>query len=456
MQFKNLLYVISAIAILLWLPSCGGSKPSPRSVENFLTLADVLGKSSFNEDSPEIRVINVKAKAFIKQDDTRTARQKAMGIASNMAVDSMVRELLSSETYNKHFADIETFFSKDIQKFIDASEVNGEKRIYLDKYYGISASFKVNRQKVLVALQKDLKLIDNSMSTLITIITSKKDLDLSSVNFKFQDIEDALMNQIQTDLNQRGLRAMDYRNALVSLQTDEVKKKEVEKISKEQFMAMISGSKAGQANLNQQVENAESFYTTGLTLLKKLARVVVEINILTVSKKPESMSLSLNVTAKNISTGTGGAFANQVIPIARKGGAKTDDAMMLTALIGDAYEAIAAKFIPQVIKEMSTIDTKGNKLVAYDLVLKGFDGKDSRKIRKAIQSSQGDQFRYIDFDNTLSRAEPPMNVVFVRYAGKTSELGDKMMELFDGEGISAQEPLVAPGLTDVVFSKLEK
>ena len=91
------------------------------------------------------------------------------------------------------------------------------------------------------------------------------------------------MNQIQTDLNQRGLRAMDFRNAVTSAQTDEKLKERFEKISKEQFMAIVSGSPADKALLNTQIQNAEEFYTTGLSLLQQLAKVVIEVNIFAVS-----------------------------------------------------------------------------------------------------------------------------------------------------------------------------
>ena len=112
------------------------------------------------------------------------------------------------EDYNDKFSDIEQYLSKNIQKYIIKSEVNDEKKIFGGKYYGIDSAHKVDRQKVLVAIQKDLKLINNSASSLVVVITSKKDIDLSASGFTFKDIEDAMMNQIQTDLNQRGLRAM--------------------------------------------------------------------------------------------------------------------------------------------------------------------------------------------------------------------------------------------------------
>ena len=70
-----------------------------------------------------------------------------------------------------------------------------------------------------------------------------------------------MMNQIQTDLNQRGLRAMDFRNAVTSMQTDEKLKKEFAKISKEQFMAIVSGSPADRALLDKQIQNSEEFYS---------------------------------------------------------------------------------------------------------------------------------------------------------------------------------------------------
>ena len=201
------------------------------------------------------------------------------------------------------------------------TEVNDEKKIFGDTYYGIDSAVKVNRQQVLVALQKDLKLINTSSNTLVTVITSKKDLDLSASGFTFSDIEDALMNQIQTDLNQRGLRAMDFRNAVTSMQTDEKLKKEFAKISKEQFMAIVSGSPADRALLDKQIQNSEEFYSTGLSLLQQMAKVVVEVNIFSVSGNVQGdIALSLNVTAKNISTGRGGAFANSVVNVARRGG----------------------------------------------------------------------------------------------------------------------------------------
>lgn len=443
------------IALFSFLTSCGflKSKPEPIREDTFLTLADVTGRTSFKEDSPGIRVINVKGKAFIKRSDIRAAKQKAIENASQIAVDSMVRELMTAESYNRNYEEIERYFSKNIDKYINDSEVNAEKKIYLDKFYGISASFKISRQKVLVALQKDMRLIDASTSGLVTVITSKKGLDLSGMGFRFSDIEDVLMNQIQTDLNQRGLKAMDFRNAVVSMQTDEKKKAAFAKISKNQFLAMLTGSKAENAALDQQSQNAEQFYATGLSLLKQIAKVVVEVNILSVSKTGNTYTLNLSVTAKNISVGSGGAFANTIIQAGRRAGPSADASAVLTALIKDAYEEMSKEFVPQVIKEMSTIDTGGNKLVRYELVMKGFTGRQPRRIRQAIEKSQDDNFRYIDFDNTLRAAKPSINRVFVRFAGKPSQLGDKVLDILDNNGVNANEPIVAPGLTDLVFEK---
>ena len=249
---------------------------------------------------------------------------------------------------------------------------------------------------------------------------------------------------------------MDYRNAVASLQTDDVKKAELAKISKEEFLKMIAGSKGGDMKLDREVRKAERFYEGGLTLIKQLAKVAVEVNILSVSKTNDSMVLNLNVTAKNISTGTGGAFANHVVLVARRGGPNTDDSAMITGLIKDAYEDMTQEFIPQVIKEMSTIDVGGQKLVSFELVFKGFEGRDSRVIRRALERSQNDKFRYIDVDTTLSKAIPPMNIVFVRYSDKPSKLADMIMSILDDQRINAEEPIVAPGLTDLVFAAQPK
>ena len=447
-KLNLLLSFILGLALLF--SGCAAKKAEPKP-ENFLTLADLSGRVNLKEDSPGVRVIRVKAKAFIKRNDIRAAKAKAMEIAGAQAVDEMVRELLADEDYNNKFADIEQYLSKNIQKYIVSSEVNDEKKIFGGRYYGIDSAHKVDRQKVLVALQKDLKLINNSASSLVVVITSKKDIDLSASGFTFKDIEESMMNQIQTDLNQRGLRAMDFRNAVTSAQTDEKLKEQFGKISKEQFMAIVSGSPADKALLNTQIQNAEEFYTTGLSLLRQLAKVVIEVNIFAVSGNIKGdIALSLNVTAKNISTGRGGAFANSVINVARRGGPSVITSSMITGLVKDSYTDMQKEFVPQVIKEMSTISVGGNPLIAYELVLKDFKSKEARSLRTKLKQVESDDFRYISFDNSV----PTIVTIIVRHVGKTEDLGDKIMEIFDSKGINTKEPIVAPDLTDLVFVRI--
>ncbi len=444
------MFLLILASVILVLVGCADKEVKPKP-EDFLTLADLSGRVNLKEDSPGVRVIRIKAKAFIKRNDIRAAKAKAMEIASTQAVDAMVRELLADEDYNNNFANIEEYLSKNVQKYIVKSEVNDEKKIFGGKYYGLDTAHKVDRQKVLVALQKDLKLIDNSASSLVVVITSKKDIDLSASGFTFKDIEEALMNQIQTDFNQRGLRAMDFRNAVTSAQTDEKLKEQFGKISKAQFMAIVSGSPADKALLNTQIQNAEEFYTTGLSLLQMLAKVVIEVNIFAVSGNIKGdMALSLNVTAKNISTGRGGAFANSIVNVARRGGANTIASSMITGLVKDSYTDMQQEFIPQVLKEMSTISVGGNPLIAYELVLKDFKSKEVRSLRTKLKQSDSDEFRYISYDNSV----PTIVTIIVRHAGKVEDLGDKVMEIFDSKGINTKEPIIAPDLTDIVFVRL--
>ncbi|MCH2287829.1 MAG: hypothetical protein MK481_10285 [SAR324 cluster bacterium] len=449
MRKTNLILSI-LIGLTLLISGCAEKKPEPKP-EEFLTLADLTGRVTLKEDSPDVRVIRIKAKAFIKRNDIRAAKAKAMETASAQAVDAMVRELLPEEDYNNNYENIDKYLSSNVQKYIVSSEVNDEKKIFGGKYYGLDTAHKVNRQKVLVALQKDLKLINNSASSLVVVITSKKDIDLSASGFTFKDIEEALMNQIQTDLNQRGLRAMDFRNAVTSAQTDEKLKEQFEKISKEQFMAIVSGSPADKALLNTQIQNAEAFYTTGLSLLQQLAKVVVEVNIFSVSGNIKGdLALSLNVTAKNISTGRGGAFANTVINVARRGGPNVITSAMITGLVKDSYADMLKEFVPQVIKEMSTISVGGNRLIAYELVLKDFKSKEVRSLRTKLKQVESDEFRYISYDNSV----PTIVTIIIRHAGKVEDLGDKVMEILDSKGINTKEPIVAPDLTDLVFVRI--
>ena len=96
---------------------CTAKKQQPKP-EEFLTLADLSGRVSLKEDSPGVRVIRIKSKAFIKRNDIRAAKAKAMEIASTQAVDEMVRELLPDEDYNNNFEVIEKYLSKNVQKYI--------------------------------------------------------------------------------------------------------------------------------------------------------------------------------------------------------------------------------------------------------------------------------------------------------------------------------------------------
>lgn len=450
-----LIRILIPVLSVVLLASCATAPPPKPKLEEFLTLADLSGRPTLKEDSPDVRVIRVKAKSFIKQNNIRMAKTKALEVATKQAVDEMVRELLPADTYNLKFADIEEYLSKNVDKYVDGSEVNDERRIFGGKYYGIDSAVKVNRQKVLVALQKDLKLINTSSSTLITVVTSKKNLDLSASGFTFSDIENALMNELQTQLNQKGLRAMDHRVAITHMQSDEKLKEQFAKISKEQFMALVSGSPADRALLDQQIQNAEEFYSTGLSLLQQLAKVVVEVNIFTVSGNVKGdLALSLNVTAKSISTGRGGAFANTVVNAARRGGPNTIPSAMITGLVQDAYTDLEREFIPQVIKEMSSISVGGDKLVAYELILKDFSAKEARRMRGKLDEMQSDEFRYISYDNTLQNTQPSLTSIRVRYAGKVERLADKMMGVLDSLGIDSNEPVVAPELTDLVFTRM--
>lgn len=454
MKIRSIVILIAVISLIA--VGCGKTKPKKKPVieEDFLTLADIGGRTSFQEDSPDVRVIKVKAKALIKKSDIRLAKNNALQNAGRMAVEAMVRELMTSEDYNRRYDEIERYFSKNVDKYILNRQVVGERKIYNDRYYGVSAAFKISRQKTLVALQKDLRFIDASGSTMVTVITSKKGLDLSSVGYKFQDVEDMLMNQMQTDLNQRGLRAMDFRNAITAMQTNTKKRTEYAKLSKEQFMVMVAGSSAKDAAFNQHVKDAEEFYSTGLTLLRQLAKIVVEINILSLDQTDKALVLGVDVTAKNISTATGGAFAHETFNVARRTGPNTSPAAMITELVRDTYQEMKTRFIPQVIKEMSTVDVTGNKLIRYELVMRGFNSKDFRKIRKSIEQAQTDTFRYIDYDNTLKNAVPSsINIVFVRYGGRLSSLADTVLDALDGAGVSAEDPIVAKDLTDLVFEK---
>jgi hypothetical protein len=439
---------IALLLLTVALVACSKSKPEPPPPEEFLTLADVSGRPTLVEDSPDVRVIQVKTKSFIKQNDLRAAKTKAVELATVVAVDEMVRELLPSSTYNENYEKIEDYLSRNINNYVDDQEVVGERRIFMGQYYGISAAFKVNRQKVLVALQKDLKLINTSQNALVAIITNRKNIDLSSAGFTFTDLEEAFLNQIQTDMNQRGLQMMDYRNAITSMQNNEDAVREIATISKDQFMALLSDSNSDGNLLAEQIQLSDEFYESGLNVLRQLAKVVIEVNIFAVSGNVQGdLALSLNVTAKNIASDRGGAFANTVINVSRRAGPNSVQSAMIAGLVQDAYQEMQQEFVPQVLKEMSTISIDREALVAYDLVFRGFDKNDGGRLRRMIQDKEDKSFRYLSFDNSV----PSIISIRVRHAGRLEDLADRVMRMMDTNSFKVEEPIIAPDIRDLVF-----
>ena len=439
---------IALLLLTVALVTCSKFKPEPPPPEEFLTLADVSGRPTLVEDSPDVRVIQVKTKSFIKQNDLRAAKTKAVELATVVAVDEMVRELLPSSTYNENYEKIEDYLSRNINNYVDDQEVVGERRIFMGQYYGISAAFKVNRQKVLVALQKDLKLINTSQNALVAIITNRKNIDLSSAGFTFTDLEEAFLNQIQTDMNQRGLQMMDYRNAITSMQNNEDAVREIATISKDQFMALLSDSNSDGNLLAEQIQLSDEFYESGLNVLRQLAKVVIEVNIFAVSGNVQGdLALSLNVTAKNIASDRGGAFANTVINVSRRAGPNSVQSAMIAGLVQDAYQEMQQEFVPQVLKEMSTISVDRDAMVAYDLVFRGFDKNDGGRLRRMIQDKEDKSFRYLSFDNSV----PSIISIRVRHAGRLEDLADRVMRMMDTNSFKVEEPIIAPDIRDLVF-----
>ena len=105
-------YILSfLLGLVLLLSGCAAKEVEPKP-ENFLTLADLSGRVNLKEDSPGVRVIRIKAKAFIKRNDIRAAKTKAIEIASARAVDAMVRELLARINKNIRLDIFSSYFKK--------------------------------------------------------------------------------------------------------------------------------------------------------------------------------------------------------------------------------------------------------------------------------------------------------------------------------------------------------
>ena len=152
---------IVLLLLIVVLVARSKSKPEPPPPEKFLILADVSGRPTLVEDFPDVRVIQVKTKSFIKQNDLRTAKTKAVKLAAVAAADEIVRELLPSSTYNENYEKIEDYLSRNINNYVDEQEVVGEHRIFMGQYYGISAAFKLE-EPIIAPDIRDLVFLSNN------------------------------------------------------------------------------------------------------------------------------------------------------------------------------------------------------------------------------------------------------------------------------------------------------
>ena len=153
---KHIVLLLLTVALV----TCSKSKPEPPPPEEFRTLADVSGRPTLVEDSPDVRVI-VKTKSFIKQNDLRTAKTKAVELATVVAADEIVRELLPSLACNKNYEKIEDYLSRNINNYVDEQEVVGEHRIFMGQNYGISAAFKL-KEPIIAPDIRDLVFLSNN------------------------------------------------------------------------------------------------------------------------------------------------------------------------------------------------------------------------------------------------------------------------------------------------------
>ena len=132
-MIKSLTYVLILI-FAIFFSACSSKEPPSPKAENFLTLADLSGKISLKENSPDEKVIRVKSKYFIKRNDIRAAKSKCIEIAQSIAVEEMVKELLTPEVYNNKFDIIEEYVKNNVSKYVIKSEVNEEKKIFGGEY----------------------------------------------------------------------------------------------------------------------------------------------------------------------------------------------------------------------------------------------------------------------------------------------------------------------------------
>lgn len=457
----RLLWLSALIFVLTFSVACSTKskkkkkKKRPAVVqvdEQFVTLADVPAnlRGPVSEDlrnKPNQRIVTLRVKAAIRNNDHNGARERAQAQGRVIAVDQVVRDVLTAKVYNKNYKVIERFIGNRSHNFVVDQMYLGGRPIYKDAYYGIFIQYVVDRNKVLQALEKDLKLVNNAMlgrSVLVEVV-SRKDIDFSrfgsDTEFDYDDFIQVTKDKIGTQFFKSGLEVKDLGVAL--------NEKAYSETDKKAFWNYLQGRKPGDG-ASPTAQKAREYRELGTELLKTLSNVSIEFNVLsfTYNANKEGI-LQVNLTARRIDQPGGTPISTGLFKAARID--VNDPNAMIGALIEDIFEEMNRSFIPDVRNELSSLELDEGELVRYELILRGFDRQTNDKIRRTMKNRAiPGTLEMGNFENVV----PGLAKLAVRWNGEILDLNDLIMDTLEKE-YKIEYPSVSENAYDLVLQHIK-
>ncbi len=422
--------------LLFFLAACSGSSRS-------LGLAGFEPGDLLPEYNAGQRAYNARAQAPVINNDLAQAERVAAKRARRLALDQAARELLSPEAYNKNFKKIWTRLSRRPGNLILQEKTLRKEGILDNQYAAVSTAFVINRGKLIQVLQKELKVLDQSHSSIIVLVESPEGQNLDALGYKMTDLETGLLQGLSAKLYAQGFSVMDYQNLLSHLSANPAIGKQARRLTAGQYFELAS--KPGSASGKQ--------YAQALAVLQGLAKVIIKLNIEQVGYQNQQLHMALSLTAVNISTLKGGAMIHTRVRSARYGGSTAQPGAMIAASIDDLLNRAGEDFIPQITKEFNIIDQSPGKLLPYQVTLSGYDESEVQQLIQAMRDAEGEDFRLQGENPKAFSSDPPKALINLRVAARPAVLSQKLFAITQKAGVKGVPPLIEEGLLDLILEE---
>jgi len=428
---RNLILLISSLTLL----ACSSSHQG-------LGLAGWEEGELLRENKTNDRAYVQRAQAPILRENQAKAKSNATKRARLLAIDRAAREFLSRDAYNRNHDKIWQAIRRRPNLYVKQTKNYRSGPLDENRLYGISAGYLIDRTAIAQLLQKQLKILNQSHSSILVLVETPGTQDLKALGYRVADLEAGLVSGLSAQLHGAGFQVMDYQNLLVSLKQNPAIGNAANKLSPQDYFELAS-----------QTSGAASgpLYTKALPHLKGLAKVVVKLNLEQLSYSNNQLHISMSATAVNIATVSGGSIAQSRFRVLRHGGAKAEPSAMIAASISDLLVEMNQAFLPKIYKEFNVVNQAPGKLLPYRLTLMGFDKEEVGRMIKALKGAEDKDFRYIGQSLLGLREEYPIVEIDLRYGGRPAQLSDRVTKIADTADLSAMPPLVDEGLLDLVL-----